>query len=62
MWVSWICLFLLSYPATTYTITTVNGPYTFTLAHNVWTFTALMAVLGRGVGLRQGECLQVHRR
>ena len=46
MWVSWICLFLLSYPATTYTITTVNGPYTFTLAHNVWTFTTLMAALG----------------
>ncbi len=46
MWVSWICLFLLSYPATTYTITTVNGPVTFTLAHNVWSFTALMAVLG----------------
>ena len=46
MWVSWICLFLLSYPTTSYTITTVNGPYTFTLAHNVWTFTALMGVLG----------------
>ncbi|MGE5336246.1 MAG: MFS transporter [Gemmatimonadota bacterium] len=46
MWVSWICLFLLSYPATSYTIQTINGPYTFTLAHNVWTFTFLMAVMG----------------
>ena len=46
MWVSWICLFLLSYPATSYTITTIDGPYTFTLAHNVWTFTLLMGVLG----------------
>ncbi len=46
MWVSWICLFVLSYPATSYTVTTVNGPVTFTLAHNVWTFTALMALLG----------------
>jgi MFS transporter, NNP family, nitrate/nitrite transporter len=46
MWVSWICLFLLSYPTTSYTITTINGPYTFTLAHNVWTFTGLMGVLG----------------
>jgi NNP family nitrate/nitrite transporter-like MFS transporter len=46
MWVSWICLFLLSYPTTSYTVTTINGPYTFTLAHNVWTFTALMGVLG----------------
>lgn len=46
MWVSWICLFLLSYPATTYTIKTVNGATTFTLAHNVWTFTVLLFVLG----------------
>jgi NNP family nitrate/nitrite transporter-like MFS transporter len=46
MWVSWVCLFLLSYPATTYTIQTVDGPVTFTLAHNVWTFTILMFVLG----------------
>jgi NNP family nitrate/nitrite transporter-like MFS transporter len=46
LWVSWICLFLLSYPSTSYTVTTINGPFTFTLAHNVWTFTALMAVLG----------------
>ena len=46
MWVSWICLFLLSYPATRYTVQTLDGPVTFTLAHNVWTFTALMAVMG----------------
>jgi NNP family nitrate/nitrite transporter-like MFS transporter len=46
MWVSWICLFLLSYPSTSYTVNTLNGPVTFTLKHNVWSFTALMAVLG----------------
>jgi MFS transporter, NNP family, nitrate/nitrite transporter len=46
MWVSWICLFLLSYPATTYTVQGVSGPITFTLALNVWTFTFLMFVLG----------------
>ena len=46
MWVSWIALFLLSYPPTTYTVHGVNGPVTFTLALNVWTFTVLMFVLG----------------
>jgi NNP family nitrate/nitrite transporter-like MFS transporter len=46
LWVSWICLFLLSYPATQYTVSTVGGPVTFTLAHNVWTFTALLFALG----------------
>ncbi len=46
MWVSWICLFLLSYPATSYTVQTANGPTTFTLAHNVVSFTVLMFALG----------------
>jgi NNP family nitrate/nitrite transporter-like MFS transporter len=46
LWVSWLCLFLLSYPATTYTIQTTEGPWTFTLAHNVWTFTFLLFALG----------------
>ncbi|HRP21346.1 MAG TPA: nitrate/nitrite transporter, partial [Alicycliphilus sp.] len=46
MWVSWICLFLLSYPQTAFTIQTVNGPSTFHIGLNVYVFTAIMAVLG----------------
>jgi MFS transporter, NNP family, nitrate/nitrite transporter len=46
MWVSWICLFLLSYPPTDFTIATVNGPRSFHIGLNVYTFTALLAVLG----------------
>ena len=46
MWVSWICLFLLSYPQTQFTVATVNGPQTFHIGLNVYTFTALMFVLG----------------
>ncbi len=46
MWVSWICLFLLSYPQTDFTIQTVNGPSTFHIGLNVYLFTAIMAVLG----------------
>ena len=46
MWVSWICLFLLSYPQTAFTIQTVNGPSTFHIGLNVYVFTAVMAVLG----------------
>ena len=46
LWVSWICLFLLSYPQTDFTITTLNGPRTFHLGLNVYVFTALMLVLG----------------
>ena len=46
MWVSWVCLFLLSYPQTDFTILTVNGPATFHMGLNVYTFTALMFMLG----------------
>jgi NNP family nitrate/nitrite transporter-like MFS transporter len=46
LWVSWICLFLLSYPQTDFTITTIDGPKTFHIGLNVWVFTALMFVMG----------------
>jgi MFS transporter, NNP family, nitrate/nitrite transporter len=46
MWVSWICLFLLSYPQTQFTVITVNGPRTFEIGLDVVWFTVLMAILG----------------
>ncbi|MCI1191423.1 NarK/NasA family nitrate transporter [Calidifontimicrobium sp. SYSU G02091] len=46
LWVSWICLFLLSYPQTQFTILTVDGPKTFHIGLNVYLFTLLMFVLG----------------
>lgn len=46
MWVSWICLFILSYPQTHFTVQTVNGPRTFDIGLNPWMFTALMFVVG----------------
>jgi len=46
LWVSWVCLFLLSYPQTDFTVLTVNGPKTFHIGLNVYLFTALMFVLG----------------
>jgi NNP family nitrate/nitrite transporter-like MFS transporter len=46
MWASWVCLFLLSYPQTDFTIQTVNGARTFHIGLNVYGFTALMFALG----------------
>ena len=46
MWVSWICLFLLSYPQTDFTIATAAGPKTFHIGLNIYAFTGLMFVLG----------------
>mgnify|MGYP001598629345 FL=1 len=46
MWVSWICLFLLSYPQTDLTVQTINGSSTFHIGLNVYAFTGLMFILG----------------
>ncbi|MCL4747740.1 MAG: NarK/NasA family nitrate transporter [Burkholderiaceae bacterium] len=46
MWVSWICLFLLSYPQTEMTIATAKGPLTLSIGLNVYWFTVLMFILG----------------
>ena len=46
LWVSWICLFLLSYPQTHLTIQTVSGPKSFDIGLNPWMFTALMFTVG----------------
>jgi MFS transporter, NNP family, nitrate/nitrite transporter len=46
LWVSWVCLFLLSYPQTDFTVMTVTGAKTFHVGLNVYAFTALMFILG----------------
>jgi NNP family nitrate/nitrite transporter-like MFS transporter len=46
MWVSWICLFLLSYPQTEMVIQTTRGEMSLHLGLNVWVFTALLFTLG----------------
>ncbi len=46
LWVSWVCLFILSYPQTNLTIDTLSGPRSFHIGLNVWVFTILLFVLG----------------
>lgn len=46
LWVSWICLFILSYPQTEFTIKTVSGPQTYSIGLSVTVFTLLMFVVG----------------
>jgi NNP family nitrate/nitrite transporter-like MFS transporter len=46
MWVTWICLFILSYPQTDFTIVTVNGPKSFHIGLTPVTFTLLMFIMG----------------
>ena len=46
LWVSWVALFLLSYPQTDFTILTTRGPETFHFGLNVYAFTFLLFILG----------------
>jgi len=46
MWVSWVCLFLMSYPQTEMVIQTVNGPQNFTIGLNATVFTVLIFIVG----------------
>ena len=46
MWVSWICLFLLSYPPTDFVVQTVNGPQSFHLGLGPVLFTVLLFIMG----------------
>jgi NNP family nitrate/nitrite transporter-like MFS transporter len=46
LWVALVCLFFLSYPQTTFTIQTINGPETFSFGLNATVFTIIMFTLG----------------
>ena len=46
LWVSWICLFIMSYPQTDFTIQTVNGPETFHIGLTPTVFTVLLFIIG----------------
>ncbi|MBD3610640.1 MAG: NarK/NasA family nitrate transporter [Gammaproteobacteria bacterium] len=46
MWISWVSLFLMSYPQTEMTIKTVNGEFSMHIGLNVWAFTFLLFIVG----------------
>lgn len=46
LWVSWICLFIMSYPQTEFTVQTVTGPQTWRIALSPELFTALLFTVG----------------
>ena len=58
MWVSWICLFLLNYPQTDFSIVTADNVKTFHLGLDVYALTGLMSILGLAGGLG-GDLLPV---
>jgi len=57
MWASWICLFILSYPQTDFTITTTAGPKTFHIGLGVVPFTIVMFTLGIAMAFGKASVL-----
>lgn len=46
LWIALVCLFFLSYPQTSFTVQTVQGPSTFSVGLNATFFTLIMFTLG----------------
>ena len=46
LWVSWVCLFIMSYPQTEFTVKTVGGPVTYAIHLGPEIFTALLFTVG----------------
>ncbi|MBT3846115.1 MAG: NarK/NasA family nitrate transporter [Gammaproteobacteria bacterium] len=46
MWISWVCLFLMSYPQTEMVIKTTTGDVAVGIGLNVWAFTSLLFIVG----------------
>ena len=46
LWVAWVCLFLLSYPDTSFVVNTIGGPRSFHIHLGVPMFIGLLFVLG----------------
>src|SRR5690606_37292125 len=46
LWVAWVCLFILSYPDTTFIVNTINGPRSFHIHIAAPVFTVLLFILG----------------
>ncbi|HEX7324423.1 MAG TPA: MFS transporter [Rhodanobacteraceae bacterium] len=46
LWLSWVLLFLLSYPQTHLVVDTIHGPATFNIGVSLWFFVPLLFALG----------------
>ncbi|MCU7924252.1 MAG: NarK/NasA family nitrate transporter [Candidatus Thiodiazotropha sp. (ex Dulcina madagascariensis)] len=50
MWISWVCLFVMSYPQTEMVVKTINGEVSIGVGLNVWVFTVLLFIVGLAWG------------
>jgi len=58
-WVCLICLFIVSYPQTSYIVQGISGEIRFTLGTNVWLFTGLIFVIGIAQGIGKASVYKI---
>lgn len=58
-WVCLICLFIVSYPHTSYTVHGITADYSFDIGTNVWVFTALVFVVGIAMGIGKASVYRI---
>lgn len=58
-WVSLICLFIVSYPQTTYIVHGISGDHTFYIGSNIWLFTFLIFVIGIAQGIGKASVYRI---
>ena len=58
-WVCLICLFLVSYPQTTYVVHGITGDHQFEIGTNLYTFTTLVFVIGIAMGIGKASVYRI---
>ncbi len=58
-WVSLVCLFLVSYPQTTYVVHGIRDDHIFAIGTNVWAFTVLIFIIGIAQGIGKASVYRI---
>ena len=58
-WICLACLFVVSYPKTTYIVEGINGNHQATFGIDVWSFTALIFVIGIAMGIGKASVYRI---
>lgn len=58
-WVCLVCLFVVSYPSTSYIVHGMSGDHKFSIGTNIWVFTVLIFVIGIAQGIGKASVYRI---